>query len=320
MTIEGETGGHFGRVIEKNTYFFHNDDFEKISEGYIMVLTNLLSHLKDTIEDQGLSVETISNWILTDKNSLQALLTLTGISRETFLRLLSFVRIKNDHDLNILVNKDYWPPDNREFTEWNQDRITSLLFSNKKFREGIVNLFFYGATKESISTNLPLFEYNKLTKEKFEFSVRALIDTIVRYKYKGSYAADKRNNPEILIMELLDHLNISYEKGKIPYVDRQMDFLIPSRSDPKIIVESSYVVTTSSGQGDKAKTEQSVYKMIKQHYPDSLFIGFLDGLGWLVRRGDLRRMTLAYDDVFTFRQDELERFSRLVTQIISGEQ
>ena len=99
-----------------------------------------------------------------------------------------------------------------------------------------------------------------------------------------------------------------------------MDFLIPSRSNPKIIVESSYVVTTSSGQGDKAKAEQSVYKMIKQHYPDSLFMGFLDGLGWLVRRGDLRRMTLAYDDVFTFRQDELERFSRLVTQIISGEQ
>ena len=320
MAITDRAEEYFGRIIEKNTYFFHNDDFEIISEGYIAVLKNLLSHLKDTITEQGLSVKTISNWLVTDKNSLQALLTLTGISRETFLRLVSFVRIKNDPDINILVNRTDWPTENREFIEWNQDKLTSLLFSNEKFREGIVNLFFYGATKESISTNLPLFEYNKLTKEKFEFSVRALIDTIVRYKYKGSYAADKRNNPEILIMELLDHLNISYEKGKIPYVDRQMDFLIPSRSDPKIIVESSYVVTTSSGQGDKAKTEQSVYEMIKQHYPDSIFIGFLDGLGWLVRRGDLRRMTLAYDDVFTFRQDELERFSRLVTQIISGEQ
>lgn len=320
MTITDRAEEYFSRIIEKNTYFFHNDDFEIISEGYIAVLKNLLSHLKDTITEQGLSVKTISNWLVTDKNSLQALLTLTGISRETFLRLVSFVRIKNDPDINILVNRTDWPTEDREFIEWNQDKLTSLLFSNEKFREGIVNLFFYGATKESISTNLPLFEYNKLTKEKFEFSVRALIDTIVRYKYKGSYAADKRNNPEILIMELLDRLNISYEKGKIPYVDRQMDFLIPSRSDPKIIVESSYVVTTSSGQGDKAKTEQSVYKMIKQHYPDSLFIGFLDGLGWLVRRGDLRRMTLAYDDVFTFRQDELERFSRLVTQIMSGEQ
>jgi hypothetical protein len=194
-----------------------------------------------------------------------------------------------------------------------------LLFSNEKFREGVVSLFFYGATKESISTNLPLFEYYKLTKEKFEFSVKALLDTIVRYKYKGSYAADKRNNPENLIIEVLERLKIPYEKGKIPQVDRQMDFLIPSRSNPKIIIESSYVVTTSSGQGDKAKTEQSVYERIKTHYPQSIFVGFLDGLGWLVRRGDLRRMTLAYDDVFTFRKDELERFALMVTDIMRSD-
>ena len=319
MTVTDRAEEYFSRIIEKNTYFFHNDDFEIISEGYIAVLKNLLSHLKDTIEEQGLSVKTISEWLITDKNGLQALLTLTGISRETFLRLVSFVRIKNDPDINILVNRKDWPPENREFTEWNQDRLTTLLFSNEKFREGIVSLFFYGATKESISTNLPLFEYYKLTKEKFEFSVKALIDTIVRYKYKGSYAADKRNNPENLIIEVLERLNVPYEKGKIPNVDRQMDFLIPSRANPKIIIESSYVVTTSSGQGDKAKTEQGVYEKIKKHYPDSLFIGFLDGLGWLVRRGDLRRMTLAYDDVFTFRNDELERFSLLVTRIIGGD-
>ena len=99
-----------------------------------------------------------------------------------------------------------------------------------------------------------------------------------------------------------------------------MDFLIPSRDNPKIIIESSYVVTTSSGQGDKAKTEQSVKESIKQHYPNSVFIGFLDGLGWLVRQGDLRRMIKAYDDVFTFKQEELERFSKLVKEVIGGDQ
>jgi len=319
LTKKDRAEEHFGRVIEKNTYFFHNDDFEKISESYIAVLKNLLSQLKDTIEEKGLSVRTISEWLITDKNSLQALLTLTGISRETFLRLVSFVRIKNDSDVNILVNRKYWPPENKEFTEWNQDKLTELLFSNEKFREGIVSLFFYGATKESISTNLPLFEYYKLSKEKFEFSVKALLDTIVRYKYKGSYAADKRNNPENLIIDVLEKLKIPYEKGKIPQVDRQMDFLIPSRSDPKIIIESSYVVTTSSGQGDKAKTEQSVSERIKIHYPHSIFVGFLDGLGWFVRRGDLRRMTLAYDEVFTFRKDELERFALMVSEIMRSD-
>jgi hypothetical protein len=319
LTVPDKAKEYFNRVIEKNTYFFHNDDFEKISESNIAILKNLLLQLKDIIKDKGLSVGTISDWLITDKNSLLAILTLTGISRETFLRLVSFVRIKNDHDLNILVNMEHWPQDNKQFTEWNQDKITELLFSNKNFREGIVNLFFYGATKEAISKNLPLFEYYKLTKEKFEFSEKALIDTIVRYKYKGSYAADKRNNPENLIIDVLKKLNIPYEKGKIPYVDRQMDFLIPSRSNPKIIIESSYVVTTSSGQGDKAKTEQSVSEMIKKHYPKSIFVGFLDGLGWLVRQGDLRRMISAYDEVFTFREDELERFALMVSKIMRSD-
>lgn len=320
MKTEDKNELYFKRVIEKNTYFFHNDDFEEISEKYIEVIRNLLSQLKDIIDEKKLSVKTISDWILTDKNSLQALLTLTGISRETFLRLISFIRIKNDPDVNLLVNKKFWPEEKEKFSEWNQNKLTSLLNSNEKFRDGIVNLFLYGATKESISKNLPLFEYYKLSREKFEFSVNALIDTIVRYKYKGSYAADKRNNPENIIIDVLNHLHVPYEKGKIPEVDRQMDFLIPSRDNPKIIIESSYVVTTSSGQGDKAKTEQSVKESIKQHYPNSVFIGFLDGLGWLVRQGDLRRMIKAYDDVFTFKQEELERFSKLVKEVIGGDQ
>jgi hypothetical protein len=39
----------------------------------------------------------------------------------------------------------------------------------------------------------------------------------------------------------------------------------------------------------------------------------VDGIGWYVRKGDLRRMVAAYADVFTFHKDELERFKRLLT-------
>ncbi|MEM0142586.1 MAG: DpnII family type II restriction endonuclease [Candidatus Parvarchaeum sp.] len=306
----------FNRVIDKNTYFFHNDDFEQKSEVYISVIRNLLLQLKDIVNEKGLSVDTIADWLITDKNSLNALLTLTGISRETFLRLISFIRIKNDADVNLLVNRKNWPVEEGEFIEWNESRLLSLLFANKYFRIGVVNLFFYGATKEAISKNLPLFEYNKLSKDKFAFSLNSLLDTIVRYKYKGSYAANKENNPENLIIELLNRERLPFEKGKIIGVDRQMDFLIPNRNNPRIIIESSYVVTTSSGQGDKAKTEQSVAKSIKEHFHNADFIGFVDGLGWLVRRGDLKRMVEAYDDVFTFKEDELNRFLEYVKRVI----
>jgi len=64
---------------------------------------------------------------------------------------------------------------------------------------------------------------------------------------------------------------------------------------------------------DKAKTEKIVADYLKKNYPDVLFIGFVDGIGWYVRRGDLKRMVEAYDFVFTFSGDELQRFKDMLT-------
>ncbi|MBC8182173.1 hypothetical protein H8E88_13755 [candidate division KSB1 bacterium] len=97
-----------------------------------------------------------------------------------------------------------------------------------------------------------------------------------------------------------------------------MDFIIPNKKNPKIIVESSFVVTSSSGQGDKSKTEISIDKLIKEHYPKAKFIGFVDGIGWYVRKGDLKRMVGAYEDVFTFHKNELDRFEKfLLSEMIN---
>ncbi|OIO29832.1 MAG: hypothetical protein COZ31_01430 [Nitrospirae bacterium CG_4_10_14_3_um_filter_44_29] len=81
-----------------------------------------------------------------------------------------------------------------------------------------------------------------------------------------------------------------------------------------LIAESSFLVTTSSGQGDKSKTEISIDSLIKSHYPKAKFIGFVDGIGWYARQNDLKRMVSAYDDVFTFHPDELQRFNQMLVE------
>lgn len=95
---------------------------------------------------------------------------------------------------------------------------------------------------------------------------------------------------------------------------RTMDFIIPDQANPKIIAESSFLVTTSSGKGDKSKTEISIRGLISEHYPNAKFVGFVDGIGWYARQNDLKRMVSAYDDVFTFHPDELERFKEMLTE------
>ena len=83
-----------------------------------------------------------------------------------------------------------------------------------------------------------------------------------------------------------------------------------------MVIECSFLVTTSSGQGDKSKTEGNIKQLISQYYPKAKFIGFVDGIGWYVRKGDLLRMVSAYDDVFTFHKEEIKRFEKLLIRTI----
>jgi len=96
-----------------------------------------------------------------------------------------------------------------------------------------------------------------------------------------------------------------------------MDFIIPDKTNPEIVIESSYVVITSSGMGDKAKTEMSVAEEIAKHYPNALFVGFVDGIGWYVRQGDLKRIVSAFKHVYTFDKGELDRFKTLIKNSLS---
>jgi NAD(P)H-hydrate repair Nnr-like enzyme with NAD(P)H-hydrate dehydratase domain len=167
---------------------------------------------------------------------------------------------------------------------------------------------------------LPLFEFKKLDIKKFSFSIESLIDTIIRYKTKGSYKAARGGNPEVVIEQILTSHNLTFEKGKfrIPEagnIPRTMDFIIPNKENPKIIIECSYSVTTASGMGDKAKTEKTVADYLKKNYPNVVFVGFVDGIGWYVRRGDLKRMVNVYDFVFTFHKEELEKFRKLLEKV-----
>lgn len=308
-------------VIEKNTFYFFNPVFEEKYEGYLNSIKETLLVLKNEIENEGLKKVQFERLIGEKENGLRALLALTGFSNEYLKRLTTVIRVVNNPELSRLVSKDKWCEDEpiETIKEWSDEKIQKMLTTNEYYRKGIVNIFFEGSTIPFLSNTIPLFELKKLSISKLKFDVPSMIDTLIRYKEKGSYSGMKENNPETLIETLLDNLNIPFEKGDLselienaPATKRTMDFIIPNKKDPRIIAESSFLVTTSSGQGDKSKTEISIELLIKEHYPKAKFIGFIDGIGWYVRKGDLKRMVAAYEDVFTFHKEELKRFEKLL--------
>jgi hypothetical protein len=321
------TDEKFKRVIDKNTFYFYNKKFEEKYEGYVNSIKEILLNLKNEIELDGLKKEIFESLIVEKENGLRALLALTGFSNENLKRIITLIRVVDDTELNRILMKEKWfnlePNSDDGITEWSDSKIKNMLKTNEYFRRGIINLFFEGATIPFLANTLPLFELKKLSISKLKYQIPDLIDTLIRYKEKGSYSGKKENNPETIIENILDEFNITFERGDLselitnaPDSKRTMDFIIPNKKDPKIIIESSYLVTTSSGQGDKSKTEISIDLLIKEHYKNAKFIGFVDGIGWYVRKGDLKRMVSAYEDVFTFHADELERFKDLLNEAL----
>lgn len=311
----------FKTVIEKNTFYFFNRQFEERYEGYINSIRESLLVLKNEIETKGLTKEIFEQLLANNENGLTALLALTGFSNESLKRLITLIRVVDDPALSKLSLKEKWRQSERleNVKEWSDSTIAHRINNNEFFRAGIVNVFFEGATVPFLANTMPLFELKKLSISKLQFDVPAMIDTLVRYKEKGSYSGQKENNPETVVADLLETLGLTYETGDLselitnaPNTKRTMDFMIPNKRNPVLIVESSFLVTTSSGQGDKSKTEISIRELIKQHYPKAKFIGFVDGIGWYVRKEDLKRMVAAYEDVFTFHKDELTRFGSLL--------
>lgn len=322
--IKPTTEAKFDRVIQKNTFYFFNAAFEEKYEGYLNSIKETLLVLKNKIENNGLKKKLFEELLLEKENGLKALLALTGFSNEYLKRLTTIIRVVNNPELNALVYKDKWgiKETTNNIQEWSDGTISKMINENEHFRKGMVNIFFEGATIPFLTSTIPLFELKKLSISKLKFELPEMIDTLIRYKEKGSYSGMKQNNPEILIEEVFDSMGIEYEKGDLgelienaPDSKRTMDFIVPNKKCPLLIIESSFLATTSSGQGDKSKTEISIDVLIKRHYPKAKFIGFIDGIGWYVRKGDLKRMVTAYEDVFTYHKDEIERFKELVSSL-----
>jgi len=291
----------------KNTWYYVIQSFEDEYETYLNSLKEMVVELQNDLKIEGLQKEIIERFIQKE-NSLRVLLGLTGFSNESLKRLLTLIQYKETGTVKELSDK----------------QIEKYIKNDESFRKRIVDIFFK-ELDSFIKETLKPFELKKLGKKKLE-DIKSMsletIDTLIRYKEKGSYTGKKENNAETVIEDILDGLEIPYEHGDLPLLvenephkKRTMDFIIPNKENPQLIVESSFVTTTASGQGDKAKTEISIGRLLKKYYPDAKFVGFVDGIGWSVRPGDLERMNSAYDYTYTFHKDELNSFKNLLNEV-----
>lgn len=309
-------------VLEKNTYYFNNELFEEEMQSHIDKLVFLGLDLKEDMIEHGCTKDVLDRF-LRKEDALKAVLGVTALSQEMLQRIVTILRKENFDDFTTVFYKDRWNSNNTK-TEWGAKKIEKMTLENEYFRKAMVNIFFEG-NKTILGKMIPKFNSSKMSydviSDVVNFTEQNFI-TAMRYKERGSYAARKGNNAETVLQTILNNANITYDSGcDLPLLaenekilKRTMDFMIPNKVNPLVVIESSFNTTTSSGNGDKAKTENGVDPLIKKYYPNTIFIGFVDGVGWYTRTNDAERMCEGFDDVFTFQVNELDRFVELLKE------
>lgn len=112
---------------------------------------------------------------------------------------------------------------------------------------------------------------------------------------------------ENILGDLVKKAGSTYEKGSINFLRRyfqrttqassrnpKIDLIIPNKTTPKILVESSYTKTTASGQTKKIDANDALFSAIKKYNrvkgKNLIFVNFIDGAGWKMRgKSDLKR-------------------------------
>lgn len=301
----------------KNSMSFMIDD--NFDNNFLQTITPLTKLINQSC--QGFDhPETLSKFLSTDSENVSSLLKLKafisviGFSEERLKRAVSLVRFKFFND---------------EFkTEWPVNRISKVLNTNQEFRNLLIDFFINGRNSR-IGREMPLYymrNFKLLNKDfiydltDFNYVERILNDNEIQGKYSNEVGAHVERIIQTKLDEYRSSINneLRYEIQKeFPLLNKNIDFLIPSVNAPIILIESSYNITTGSGQSKRADQLVELYGILMRHNANHrankiIMLNYCDGFGWVGRQNDLHRIYDASD--FVLNQNNLDVLNNVLNE------
>ena len=247
-------------------------------------------------------VSNLARFFQSDRDFLGIALSLTNLSQEKFLRILSAERF---------AHSDFG-------TEWGINKVHDKIRHETGFAERIAQLFIDGRTNSLLADQVAAFYLDQIVlPTNWEQLIRSadFVQNVIRRKLAGEYTDKKGDTIEAIIRQYLDEISEKYgvphKKGQIRLVQTEVDHALPSLDDPYVLIMTSYLETTSSGQTQRANSQSSMYTRVQEenrrYAEDRAFVNFVDGGGWLARRTDLRKLHAGCDYIINLKTlDRLE--------------
>jgi DpnII restriction endonuclease len=289
----------------KNSMSFMIDD--AFDNNFLLSIEPLTGFINQNC-DRFSTPQELTNFLTTDDEfaaveKLKAFVSLIGLSEERLKRVVSLLRYRYN-------NEDFR-------TEWDVKRISKTLQNDNAFRELLIE-FFIGGRNSRIGAEIPLYYMRnfKLTDPEFisdlrdhKYVERILNDNEIQGKYSNEVGAHVERIIQTGLENYKANVNrtLQYEIQKeFPLLNKNIDFLIPSVMAPIILIESSYNITTGSGQSKRADQLVEFYSTLMRHNANHranriIMLNYCDGFGWVGRQNDLHRIYEASDFVFNQR-------------------
>ncbi|OOM79815.1 hypothetical protein CLPUN_14960 [Clostridium puniceum] len=282
----------FEELFNSTTMFYVNEAYEDDMEQEVQKKVDELAAELHCINTK----EGLKEYIVDHKDSLDNLTSLMEISTERFKRMVSMLR----KDRGFVFS-----------TEWGLGKIRSAMMESPAMLESVLNLLWDGRNDEKLKAKIPFFYLDNMGINKATLNKLQNKDSIRLFVKRGLEGRYSNNIGDLILADIEDKLKaigvkygLEYEKNvRIPLLDRAVSFVLESPLEPKIILDVSYSVTTSSAQGDKRKAARETEDKLKRERAagnNIIYINFLDGAGWIGRQADMREIHRCSDYVLNF--------------------
>jgi hypothetical protein len=230
-------------------------------------------------------VDDLVEFIKRDKDFIGLLLSITNLSQEKLLRIITAKRF---------AEKDYG-------TEWSINSIYRKILNDRNFAETVARMFLEGRQNPIFTEHIADFYLDQLClPEKWSEIIKDdnIIGNVIRKKLTGEYSDFKGKQFEKIVCnrinKIANKMGFKYFKGQVLLIGKEVDIAIPSLEDPFILIMVSYMETTSSSQTVRANEQNKMYQDIVgrnvRYNENRVLINIVDGAGWLARRSDLRKL------------------------------
>lgn len=278
--IDSELEMEFEKIVEK--------DVREIKKELLGITTE--SGLRDYIKCQPKSLDRITSVL--------------NISEEKFKRIITMLR----------VQKGFTPT-----SEWTLDSLRTQMLESPEWMSTICNLFMRGRDMEEYQSTIPNFyltnfsiDATTIGRLASDDDIRRLVKKGYEGKYNNKLGDSFFNKVSKTIIDKCKKTGLTYSvKEVVPFAEKQIGIAIPDVKNPRLMIDVTYGITTSSAQTKLAKDAEVIRGKLRERNigksdkEKKLYISIVDGAGWVARQADLNKLHRYSDYLINLKNIEM---------------